>query len=369
MPNEKVWTKPLAAEIGYLHPENSPMKILVIRFSSLGDVVLAAPVLGFLKRRSGAQIHLLTKPQMGHLLHNGAGVDRFLEWGDEGLMQQLIAENYDAILDLHCNFRSHWVRLRLLGVAAFGYQKRRVFRGLFVQFKQNQFAVNHVAERYLLAAMNLLNFLGLGEKFGPSLKSPMIKQQNDWTAGLFRCPNPHVLGALKIEPRYAVAVLGGTYATKKIPIHLWQWIIEIDQTIQWVGIGGALDQGVASQLSALFPSRFLNLTQQLSLTESANVIQHSVRVVGGDTGFTHVAAAHQKPLLVIWGNTHPGLGFAAGYGVNDEKTLHMLPKSLACHPCNKLGFDACPKQHFHCMQAHSFEEVQLFVQNLQGLSL
>ena len=88
-------------------------KILVIRLSSLGDVVLAAPVLYALRKQLGVEVHLLTKPKMGDLLHGGEAVDKFYTWGEKGLFDALKAEKYDGILDLHCNFRSYWVRALL----------------------------------------------------------------------------------------------------------------------------------------------------------------------------------------------------------------------------------------------------------------
>jgi heptosyltransferase-2 len=93
----------------------------------------------------------------------------------------------------------------------------------------------------------------------------------------------------------------------------------------------------------------------------------SAVIVGGDTGFTHVAAAYNKPLLVIWGSTDPGLGFAAGNFNNN--VLHLVANDLSCHPCSKLGFDACPKGHFTCMMGYSAQEIKLLLQKLQANSL
>ena len=367
------------------------MKILVIRLSSIGDVVLAAPVMHALKQWAGADIHLLSKPKMGDLLKNGRAVDQFYIWGEKDLWKRLKSENYDAILDLHCNLRSHWVRLQLLGVPVFEYDKKRLQRALFVKFKNNKYAVSHVSERYMQAAFDLLDKMCA---MGSIKQDKVAIVREKWDAGEMLAGllshkiekiagengeaevsiNTHsVLYINEIEKKlglkWGVAIVGGTYFTKKIPLTLWQLILDADTSLRWVAIGGVEDASLAEELTRLYPGRFLNFCGKLTLQESAELIESASWAIGGDTGFSHVAAALQKPLLLVWGNTHPGLGFAAGVRVNPNKTLHLLPKNLSCHPCTKLGFDACPAVNFDCMNAHSAQEVKLLLQNLQGIAL
>jgi heptosyltransferase-2 len=120
-------------------------------------------------------------------------------------------------------------------------------------------------------------------------------------------------------------------------------------------------------LAQQFGGQLVDQVGVFDLASSARCIAQAAIVVGGDTGFTHVAASYNKPTLVIWGNTHPGLGFAAGK--NNENVLHLMPKSLSCHPCTKLGFDECPKAHFSCMNDYSMAEIKLLLQKLQAFSL
>jgi len=367
-------------------------KILVIRLSSLGDVVLTTPILYAMRKKAGVEVHLLTKPKMGDLLHGGAAVDKFYTLGEDGLSAKLKAEKYDGVLDLHCNFRSYWVRFLLFFTSLLnyvsnlsrgalvprgqGYNKKRFMRWLYVKSKSPQFKVSHVQERYADAANLLMDELG-GEKF----------EINDWAIGLpehprnFEDPKAPVQdpkaslkgskGNQDFLPtnsplNYGVAILGGTYETKKIPKSVWIDVFQQDNR-KWYLIGGANEKGLARELVAEFGNRLVDGVGVFDLETSSRCIALSDFVIGGDTGFSHVAATYNKPLLVIWGSTDPGLGFAAGY--KNKNVLHLLPKNLSCHPCSKLGFDACPKGHFRCMKGYSAQEIKLLLQKLQANSL
>jgi len=344
-------------------------KILVIRLSSLGDVVLTAPILYAMRKKAGVEVHLLTKPKMGDLLHGGEAAEKFYTLGEVGLSAKLKAEKYDGVLDLHCNFRSYWVRFLLLFTISVGYNKKRFTRLLYVKSKSPQFKVSHVQERYADAANLLMDELG-GEKF----------EINVWAIGLpehpRNCEDPKAslqgsAGNQDFLPtnsplNYGVAILGGTYETKKIPKSVWIDVFQQDNR-KWYLIGGNNEKELAGELVAEFADQLIDGVGVFDLETSSRCIALSDVVVGGDTGFSHVAAAYNKPLLVIWGSTDPGLGFAAGY--KNKNVLHLLPKNLSCHPCSKLGFDACPKGHFRCMKDYSAQEIKLLLQKLQANSL
>lgn len=342
-------------------------KILVIRLSSLGDVVLAAPILYALRKQLGVEVHLLTKPKMGDLLHGGEAVDKFFTWGEAGLFGALKAEKYDGVLDLHCNFRSYWVRVLLWLTTAVGYNKKRWMRWLFVNTKSARYQVSHVQERYLEAANRLMKRLGCGRI-----------ETMDWAVGLPTASNllegeqavvqgdAVKVGGVDCKDSYGIAILGGTYETKKIPKSIWKQVFEQDQR-KWCLIGGPNEKALATELVQEFGGQLINGVGVFDLKTSLRWIAQSAVVVGGDTGFTHVAATLKKPLLVIWGSTDPGLGFAPGHG--QDHVYHLLANDLSCHPCSKLGFDACPKGHFRCMEGHSPQELKLLLQKLQGISL
>lgn len=349
-------------------------KILVIRLSSLGDVVLTAPILRAMRLQAGVEVHLLTKPFMGDLLKGGDAVDRFYTWGEPNLFAKLKSEKYDGVLDLHCNFRSYRTLLNLylcttrvfrLDWPGQGYDKKRFQRWLFVKTKSPRFSVSHVQERYLQAANGLLQMLIQDENgsvvsggLGGNQRTELVL--SNYGGGLPSYPKQEGV------ENYGVAILGGTYATKRIPEKVWEMVFRCDER-RWVLIGGKDDKAMAQRLAQQFGGQLVDQVGVFDLATSARCIAQAAIVVGGDTGFTHVAASYNKPTLVIWGNTHPGLGFAAGK--NNENVLHLMPKSLSCHPCTKLGFDECPKAHFSCMNDYSMAEIKLLLQKLQAFSL
>lgn len=357
-------------------------KILVIRLSSLGDVVLAGPILTAMRLGAGIEVHLLTKPKMGDLLHGGNGVDRFYTWGEENLWKKLRAEKYDGILDLHHNLRSIYVLIQLLYLnfkhaysedwPAASYSKKRFRRWLFVKTKWSRFQVSHVQDRYAKAAKTLLDSLD------PELSKRFQDHLSFLNHGLPLLAGDELI--MKDLPSgYGVAILGGTYLTKKIPKRVWDDVFQSTEKT-WVLLGSSGEVDLAKTLVAQWGNRVLNKVGAFDLKQSAQCIEKASMVVGGDTGFTHVAAAFGRPLLVIWGNTHPGLGFAAGQGLIREtnsqtednytrqNVIHLYPQDLSCHPCSKLGFDACPKGHFRCMNDYSAAEIKLLLQKLQGFS-
>lgn len=375
-------------------------KILVIRLSSIGDVVLTAPILRAMRLQAGVEVHFLTKPKMGDLLHGGDAVDKFYTWGEPGLWKQLKAEKYDGFLDLHRNWRSLGVLWQLLYLNvqnAFSlhwpvahYKKKRFQRWLFVKTKSPQFHVSHVQERYLAAANELIQTLNnheqrilskgnsaetLENRDKSNKKIPQIAL-DDFAGGLPTVKKLHFSEDrdsptqsktldLGLDDGFGVAILGGTYSTKKIPESVWQKVFLSDAR-KWVLIGGENEKSLADILVEQFGNQLIDRVGVFDLPTSAQCIAQSDIVVGGDTGFSHVAAAYGKPLLVIWGNTHPGLGFAAGK--NNRNVGHLLPQNLSCHPCTKLGFDGCPKGHFRCMNDYSAAEIQLLLQKLQAIS-
>ena len=94
---------------------------------------------------------------------------------------------------------------------------------------------------------------------------------------------------------------------------------------------------------------------KVNLQVSAQLIHFSNRVITGDTGMMHIAAAYQKQIVTLWGNTIPEFGMYPFYGSkNKKKNTNLEVTGLSCRPCSKLGYDKCPKGHFKCMMASFF---------------
>jgi len=127
------------------------MKILIVRFSSIGDIVLTTPVVRCLKTQiDDAEIHYVTKVQYQPILQNNPYIDKifFLKESIIELMNELKKENYDVIIDLHNNLRTRLLKWRL-GSRSFSFNKLNVEKWLMVNFKINHLPDKHIVDRYL----------------------------------------------------------------------------------------------------------------------------------------------------------------------------------------------------------------------------
>lgn len=318
------------------------MKIGVIRFSSIGDIILCTPVLRWLKENiTDVEIVFLTKKGFTHLLKGNPHVDKVLAWDEEEDKQIWKNAQFDFIIDLHNNLRSKKALFSHWFVPASRLDKQNIRKTLMVLFKNTSlFKCTPITERI----MNTLRPLGELQGFTPTLDFFNIsKPQN-----------------IKLPSGYGVIVLGGSFKTKQIPSSK---IVEIinQQSNNWVLIGGPQDVEAATNVVSECNSvkQVVNLVGQLSIPESAYVIQESNIVITSDTGMYHIAVALGKHVAVFWGNTVPEMGMIAP--VKGSGTMaHYEVGDLGCRPCSKLGFDNCPKGHFRCMMDQNIDT--LFVE-------
>lgn len=298
----------------------------------MGDVVLISPLVRCLKQQLNAELHFVTKAAFAPILESNPYVDKVWALSATNytqLEQQLKAEDFDLVLDLHHNLRS--LRLSLaIGKPTRRFPKRNIAKWLLVNFKWNTLpATEHVVHRYMQTAQHL-----------------GVKYDN---AGLdYFIPTDTQVDNLPQSPFWAL-VIGAAHATKQIPEHKLAEIIE-KSPFHLALLGGKAELALAQALTSRFPAKCINYCGQLSIHGSAFVIQQANLVITPDTGMMHIAAALKRPIVSVWGNTVPALGMWPFYpaGMELEKRLEVL--NLPCRPCSKIGYAACPKGHFKCME-------------------
>ncbi|AMR27358.1 glycosyl transferase [Hymenobacter psoromatis] len=321
------------------------MKILVLRFSSIGDIVLTTPVVRQLKTQlPGAQVHFATKLAFAQLFEASPYVDKLhLLGGSLGeLVRELRAERFDFIVDLHNNLRTRLIRLQLPGVPGRAFDKLNWQKYLLVRFKIDRLPPLHIVDRYRAAAAPL----GI----------------RDDGAGLdyFIPPAQEVDVAAALPPgfrpgHYVAVAIGAQHATKRLPPDK---LIELVRNLAprlVVLLGGPEDESTGrliEQEIQHFPihsfthSLIHNGCGQFSLHQSASLLRQAQFVVSHDTGLMHIAAAFKKQIFSVWGNTVPQFGMYP-YRTPFE-ALEVL--GLPCRPCSKIGFAQCPQGHFKCMR-------------------
>lgn len=308
------------------------MKILVLRFSSIGDIVLTTPVVRCLKQQSGAEVHFLTKTAYEQILLPNPHIDRVFSFQKDvrEVLPALQAERYDLVVDLHRNLRSFHVKWSL-GRPTRSFDKLNFEKWLLVNTGIDRLPDVHIAERYMQTVRHLgVVYDGQGlDYFIPPEEEVQI---SGYSTGLS-------------PGNYVAFVLGATHATKRLPTAKAAKICQqMDQPV--VLLGGKAEEEAAR---AIVGSKVVNLCGRLTLHQSASVVRQAAAVLTHDTGMMHIAAAFRKPIVSVWGNTIPKFGMYPLYPTGMDRNSSVEVKGLSCRPCSKIGFDRCPRNHFRCM--------------------
>lgn len=317
------------------------MKVLVIRFSSIGDIVLTTPVLRCIKQqRPDVQVHYITKLSFRAVLENNPYIDQlyYMDGDVDQLIPELKKERYDLILDLHHNLRTMRVK-KALKVPAASFPKLNIQKWLLTNLKVNMMPDMSIVDRYMETTQSL-KVVNDGKGLDHFLPAGKGLANND-------LPMSHWGG-------YVGCVIGGSMNTKKLPVEQWKKFCS-SVPFPVILLGGPEDRADGDLIAAQDPIKIYNSCGKFDLNESAELVKIARVVVSNDTGLMHIAAAYGKPVVSLWGNTSPGMGMFPYYGYNNLKT-RVAPQSviventnLGCHPCSKIGYDKCPKRHFKCM--------------------
>ncbi len=317
------------------------MKALVIRFSSIGDIILTTPVVRCLKlQKPGVEIHYLTKKTFAPILAANPYIDKFhlLEDNLEDVMDELRAEKFDVIIDLHKNIRTLKVK-RALNTLSYSYNKLNMQKWLLVNLKVDMMPDQSIVERYM-ETVKPLGVTNDGQGLDYFIPEGVELTNRD-------VPMSHWAG-------YVGCVIGGSYNTKQLPVEKWQaFIASLPYPV--ILLGGPEDRDEGRRIAEPDPIKIYNACGKFDLNESAWLVEKAKVIVSNDTGLMHIAAAFKKPVVSLWGNTSPEMGMFPYYGYNNLKsniapnTYIMENKGLYCHPCSKLGYARCPKGHFRCM--------------------
>lgn len=327
-------------------------KFLIIRLSSIGDIVLTTPVVRCLKKQlPGCEIHYLTKKQFLPVLKSNPYIDKTftVSKSPDEMLDRLKAEQYDQIIDLHKNLRSIKFR-RKLGVKSTTFPKLNEKKWLLVNLKIDRMPDIHIVDRYFEAVKNL----GI---------------QND-EAGLDYFLTEHEQVEMTSLPQnfrrgYVAFVIGGKHKTKQLPTEKAIALCKLIGHPVLI-LGGPEDVQEGDTIARSNQGKIYNACGKFKLNQSASLIQQSKLVITNDTGLMHVAAAFKKRIISVWGNTVPQLGMYPYLPKNPELFSVYEVKNLSCRPCSKIGFEKCPKKHFKCMMNQDVDAIAREVNGILG---
>lgn len=319
-------------------------RVLVIRFSSIGDVILTTPVIRCLKKQlPGTELHYLTKEHYASILEHNPYIDRVHTIHERigEVIPELRKTGFDAIIDLHNNIRSNGV-LFSLGRRKHTFPKLNFKKWLLVNFKINRLPAVHIVDRYFRA----VNFLGVHNDHNGL--DYFIAEEDYISATHF----PETFGN-----GFICFGIGGRHFTKILPE---EKIIGICDNLPKpvVLLGGPEDWERGERIRKASAGEVYNSCGEFSINQSASVVGQALTVITHDTGIMHIAAALKKNIISVWGNTVPEFGMYPYYPASFRGTSEIVEvKGLSCRPCSKIGFTKCPRKHFDCMNKIDVEQI------------
>ncbi len=318
------------------------MRILLIRLSSLGDVVLATPVARLLRARfPDAEIDVAVGSDYADVWRWNPRIDRVIAV-DRSLsatamamaIGDTLARRYDLVVDLQRSLRSYAIR-RGRASALLRYSKHRLEKLALVWLKKRPARVVHVAERYIRA----LNALGISDDAeGLEFWLPHERSEPIYPPSRRSTPTDRVLG---IAP-------GARHATKQWLPERFAAVARAFQERGWrvVLFGSTTERTLCESIARQLDSHRVINAAGCSLIESASNLDACRVVLSNDSGIAHLAAARRVPIAVVYGSTVPEFGFRPF-----RVPHHIVEAAIGCRPCTHIGRTQCPRGHFACMRS------------------
>ena len=322
------------------------MKFLVIRFSSIGDIVLATAAIRCLKLQvPDVVVHFLTRLSFKAVTEANPYIDKFfyLDHQLNTIIDDCKKENYDYIIDLHKNFRSFKVK-QALGCKSLTYQKETFSKFLLTRLHINTMSGRHITDR-CLDTLKPLGVVNDGQGLDYFIPETAVVKESE-------LPATHQAG-------FVAVVIGASYFTKKLPVDkLRQLCAAIHFPI--ILLGGKEDAAEGEAIASVDALKVFNACGKFSLHGSADLVRKSRLVISHDTGLQYIACAFNKKVLAIWGGTSPLLDVEPYYGkLQNTETPYQnfIVPGLPCQPCSNYGLRKCPRGHFKCMKLQNVEAI------------
>ncbi len=328
-----------------------PSRILVIRFSSIGDILLATPLLRLLRQRfSGARIDMVIKEQYKPLLAHNPYIDSLYTLNTPGSFRELrdlrkrLPKDYDLVVDIHNNLRSRYLTFRMRGKRKICKHKFKRF--LLVAFNFNVYRkITPVYRRYL-QTVTKWGITDDGEGLELYVDESVNKRISTW------------LDAQDVRPQKTIVgiVPGASFWNKRWPVEKFSAVCEhlcANCDARILLFGSSDEQHIAQAIAESFGKKAVNCAGELSLIETACALSRCDAVITNDSGLMHMATALKIPTVAIFGPTTRELGFFP----TGPNTAVVERPDLYCRPCTHIGMNRCPEKHFRCMKEIEPEEV------------
>lgn len=308
---------------------SSPHKILILRLSSLGDILLTTPVIRALRRKyPDSHIDFCVKTAFLDSLRHNPWIDNIIPYSAEehaSVKSQIRNNRYSVIIDLHNNLRTRRLLSGISGSIIYRFKKPFIKKFLLVKAKINLLKNEPpIPHRYAgcVPGLELDN-----EGLSLFIPENTIALRNGGKEFIGICP-----GAKHFTKRWPVGHF----------ISLSNILLENNYTP--VLFGGKDDIAICSEIEKKSPG-CINLCNDNNLYETAASMKLCKAVVCNDSGLMHTASAMGVPVVAIFGSTVKEFGFAP----YNCKSIILENNSLSCRPCTHIGRETCPKGHLRCL--------------------
>jgi lipopolysaccharide heptosyltransferase II len=328
-------------------------KVLVVRLSSMGDVILTTPVVSALRKSlPGARIDFITAKNFSEIYKYSPHLSNLFEYDKswtisevQNFKEQILNNSggkYDIAIDLQKNLRTS-ILLRGMAGKISAYSKNRLHKLSLVHLKKPLRKNFSVVENYL---QTISDFAETGND------GLEIRLKDETAKGSYppEKRNNNYSGKLKI----ALAP-GAHFFTKRWPPEYFGKLINLikenfDAEIYLAG--GNDDVEICTRVKQIASFEVFDYSGAGSILETAGLVDKCDLLITNDTGVMHIGAARRVPVIAIFGSTVTELGFAP-YKVKSE----IAGVELDCRPCTHIGRDSCPKGHFRCMRDIKPEDI------------
>lgn len=334
----------LHKQLKFIQLLNPDFKFLIIRFSSIGDVILTTPLIRCLRAAyPESQIDFLVKKEFAIVLSQNPHINSIITFdkkagkGELSKIRNLIRMNgYTHILDIQKNLRSIYISAGS-GAKVSSFSKKLFARDMLIRFNINIYKeIKPVYLRYFESVANLgVTYDNCGTEVFPSIS------ESEKITG--------ILAQNNYLPQFPLLVIapGAQWENKRWPVERFAAAAETfcEQTgAKTILIGGSGDIEICNSVQSLMKSTVLNLAGKLSLMGSAALLGKASMVFTNDTGMLHMAQAMKAPVVAVYGPTTRELGF---FPIPENS--RVAETDVSCRPCTQKGLHYCPKTHFRCM--------------------
>lgn len=320
-------------------------KILIIRFSSIGDIVLTTPIIKSLRKKyPTSTIHFLTKKKFSSILSNNKKIDKVIEFNSQKqnifkFFKFIKKEKYSIFIDLSNNLRSRILTFftGFSNVKVFRFSKSSIKRRLQVKF--HRFLPKKIVPVYL--------------RYFQAIKELKLKIYSKYEINFTQENEDKILHFIKKDKKNIVVATSATYFTKKWRkenyVNLCKELVKTNN----INLIGGTREKSENRFIEKSVAGINNLTGKLTLLETAALLKNSSVLVCHDSGIMHIAQSQNCPVVTLFGSTTNHLGF---FPINSNCTA--IEVDLPCRPCSVHGRKNCPKVHFQCMRGITVEMVR-----------